>query len=137
MIRKVEIEERVREWGLREDIVEKDYVLGWLLWGIGSEPTLSRTWAFKGGTCLKKCYVETWRFSEDLDFTVMPGGSLTPADLFPILKGIATRLSAKTLHNMDFRTSAARRRRRSERRKRRRRKARTATREGRLSGSAS
>lgn len=25
---------------------------------------------FKGGTCLKKCYFETYRFSEDLDFTV-------------------------------------------------------------------
>ncbi len=27
-------------------------------------------WLFKGGTCLKKCYFETYRFSEDLDFTV-------------------------------------------------------------------
>ena len=25
---------------------------------------------FKGGTSLKKCYLETYRFSEDLDFTV-------------------------------------------------------------------
>ena len=23
-----------------------------------------------GGTCLKKCYFETYRFSEDLDFTL-------------------------------------------------------------------
>ena len=23
---------------------------------------------FKGGTCLKKCYIETYRFSEDLQF---------------------------------------------------------------------
>src|SRR5450759_853385 len=28
------------------------------------------TWVFKGGTCLKKCYFETYRFSEDLDFTL-------------------------------------------------------------------
>jgi len=27
-------------------------------------------WVFKGGTCLKKCYFETYRFSEDLDFTI-------------------------------------------------------------------
>ena len=27
-------------------------------------------WIFKGGTCLKKCYFESYRFSEDLDFTV-------------------------------------------------------------------
>ena len=28
-------------------------------------------WIFKGGTCLKKCYFESYRFSEDLDFTVI------------------------------------------------------------------
>lgn len=29
-----------------------------------------KSWVFKGGTCLKKCYFETYRFSEDLDFTL-------------------------------------------------------------------
>ena len=74
MIGRVAIDERVREWGLREDVVEKDYVLGWLLWGIGSDSELGSTWIFKGGTCLKKCYIETYRFSEDLDFTIAPPG---------------------------------------------------------------
>lgn len=54
MISRIHIDDRVREWGLREDVIEKDYVLGWLLWGIGTEPDLSEHWAFKGGTCLKK-----------------------------------------------------------------------------------
>jgi len=31
---------------------------------------LTDSWIFKGGTCLKKCYFETYRFSEDLDFTL-------------------------------------------------------------------
>ena len=31
---------------------------------------LGSEWVFKGGTCLKKCYFETYRFSEDLDFTI-------------------------------------------------------------------
>ncbi len=44
------------EWQLRDDIIEKDYVLGWLLAGIAADPTLSATWTFKGGTCLRKCY---------------------------------------------------------------------------------
>lgn len=73
MITHQDIRARADEWGLREDVVEKDYVLGWLLWGIGSEPALADTWVVKGGTCLKKCYLETFRFSEDLDFTVVPG----------------------------------------------------------------
>jgi predicted nucleotidyltransferase component of viral defense system len=86
------LNERVREWGLREDVVEKDYVIGWLLWGIGSNPALSTSWAFKGGTCLKKCYLETYRFSEDLDFTVLPGGLIKQDEVLSTLKDIFTRI---------------------------------------------
>lgn len=75
MISRADIVERANEWGLSEGVVEKDYVIGWLLWGIGADPDLSRSWAFKGGTCLKKCFFETYRFSEDLDFSVLPGSS--------------------------------------------------------------
>ena len=56
--------------GLLPHVVEKDYVLGWLLAGIFNHPALKDSWVFKGGTCLKKCYFETYRFSEDLDFTL-------------------------------------------------------------------
>jgi len=73
MITRADVVARVREWGLSEEVVEKDYVLGWLLWGIGADPDLGPAWAFKGGTCLKKCYIETYRFSEDLDFTLVRG----------------------------------------------------------------
>jgi len=56
--------------GLLPNVVEKDYVLGWLLAGIFHHAALKDSWVFKGGTCLKKCYFETYRFSEDLDFTL-------------------------------------------------------------------
>lgn len=56
--------------GLAAPVVEKDYVLGWILRGIYQHPALRDHWIFKGGTCLKKCYFETYRFSEDLDFTL-------------------------------------------------------------------
>jgi predicted nucleotidyltransferase component of viral defense system len=46
--------------------------LGWVLYGIAQHPKLSK-WVFKGGTCLKKCYFKTYRFSDDLDFTVLAG----------------------------------------------------------------
>ncbi len=58
------------ETGLIPHVVEKDYVLGWLLAAINRNPALSQSWVFKGGTCLRKCYFETYRFSEDLDFTL-------------------------------------------------------------------
>ena len=70
MIDRREILEFSRETGLAADIVEKDYVLGWLLAGIYDNRDLKNTWIFKGGTCLKKCFFETYRFSEDLDFTI-------------------------------------------------------------------
>ena len=41
-----------------------------MLHGISEHPA-TQTWAFKGGTCLKKCFFEPFRFSEDLDFTVV------------------------------------------------------------------
>ena len=101
MITRTDLNERVREWGLREDVVEKDYALGWALWGIGSHPRLAESWAFKGGTCLKKCYVETYRFSEDLDFTVLPDGRVEASQVVPILKEVFERVYEES--GIDFR----------------------------------
>ena len=74
------------EWLLDQGVIEKDYVLGWLLAGIAQHQALSRTWVFKGGTCLRKCYYETFRFSEDLDFTIINDGPEEPGDLMPHLR---------------------------------------------------
>lgn len=92
MISRISLNERVQEWGLREDVVEKDYVLGWVLWGIGSEPALRERWVFKGGTCLKKCYLETYRFSEDLDFTVLASGLIAPDEVLSVLRAVLDRV---------------------------------------------
>lgn len=70
MIPKHEIIERATHANLQPHVIEKDYVLGWLLAGINQHTALHDRWVFKGGTCLKKCYFETYRFSEDLDFTL-------------------------------------------------------------------
>lgn len=70
MINKQEIMEEARKHKLPSNTIEKDYVLSWLLAGVSQAKPLQDTWIFKGGTCLKKCYFESYRFSEDLDFTV-------------------------------------------------------------------
>jgi predicted nucleotidyltransferase component of viral defense system len=88
VIPKAEILALRGEWSLSEEVIEKDYVLGWLLAGITADPVLRDQWVFKGGTALRKCYCETYRFSEDLDFTVRPGGPEEPADLLPIFQRI-------------------------------------------------
>ena len=100
MIGRAAIVERVREWGLREDVVEKDYVLGWTLWGIGTDPELGTRWAFKGGTCLKKCYIETYRFSEDLDFTVLPGPPVSEVGVVAAISRVLERV--KDASGIDF-----------------------------------
>ncbi|MBN8850556.1 MAG: hypothetical protein BGO55_31405 [Sphingobacteriales bacterium 50-39] len=74
MIPKQEILSIAAAMGLRPDTVEKDYVLSWVLYGLSKNSRFAG-WIFKGGTCLKKCYFDTYRFSEDLDFTV-PDGAL-------------------------------------------------------------
>ncbi len=88
MIGKQEILERALEWQLRPDVVEKDYVLGWVLAAIAQHPETSEHWVFKGGTCLKKCYFETYRFSEDLDFTLLPDAAYDVVTLTQTLQEV-------------------------------------------------
>jgi predicted nucleotidyltransferase component of viral defense system len=70
LIDKREILAIAQQTSLGPQVVEKDYVLGWMLAGIYSHNELADSWVFKGGTCLQKCFFETYRFSEDLDFTL-------------------------------------------------------------------
>ena len=81
MIDRTEILDIASDLSLSHDVVEKDYVLGWLLAGIYAHEQLAAGWVFKGGTCLKKCYFETYRFSEDLDFTLTEASHLEEAFL--------------------------------------------------------
>lgn len=71
MIPKQEVLELARKQNIAPGIIEKDYVLGWVLAGINHHPNLSQKWIFKGGTALKKCFFQEYRFSEDLDFTIL------------------------------------------------------------------
>jgi predicted nucleotidyltransferase component of viral defense system len=80
------------EWQLRDDVVEKDYALGWLLAAIAEEPELQDKWIFKGGTALRKCYYETYRFSEDLDFTLTQDANDEPEELVRIFGKISAWL---------------------------------------------
>ncbi|MFN0185614.1 MAG: nucleotidyl transferase AbiEii/AbiGii toxin family protein [Aquabacterium sp.] len=85
MIAKQEIMALAAELQLQAHVVEKDYALGWFLAGIAAHPVIGPRWVFKGGTCLKKCYFETYRFSEDLDFTLQDAEHLDErflADVF-------------------------------------------------------
>lgn len=70
MIDRRELLEKARQKNLSLMMVEKDYVLGWLLFGLAQDRDL----VFKGGTALSKVYFpKIWRLSEDLDFSLVNG----------------------------------------------------------------
>jgi predicted nucleotidyltransferase component of viral defense system len=69
MISSAEVARLAHHLRVGDRVIEKDYVLAWLLAAI-AESTLRSDLAFKGGTALKRCYYPDYRFSEDLDFTL-------------------------------------------------------------------
>jgi predicted nucleotidyltransferase component of viral defense system len=50
--------------------LEKDYILTWILVALADQD-MENIFVFKGGTALKKFYIKNYRFSEDLDFTLL------------------------------------------------------------------
>lgn len=71
MIKPGEIQNKAREVEVRDQQIEKDYILSWILKGVAQHEQLSKIIVFKGGTVLKKVYFADYRFSEDLDFTLL------------------------------------------------------------------
>lgn len=58
-------------WGVPSDTVDKDYVLGHFLNSFFAFGNNRNMFVFKGGTSLRKCYFPDYRFSEDIDFTLL------------------------------------------------------------------
>ena len=79
MIQPAEISRQAFRLGLGDKTIEKDYILTWILLGIANSPLRDRL-AFKGGTAIKKIYDAEYRFSEDLDFSVL--GEISNEELF-------------------------------------------------------
>ena len=69
MILQKEIATIAAQKGVVKSTIDKDWALGHFIDAILSIPELRQKLILKGGTCLKKCYIPDYRFSEDLDFT--------------------------------------------------------------------
>lgn len=67
MIHYSEIVKLSSDYGVLNDIVEKDYCITWLLIGMSREK-LPKDIVFYGGSAIKKVYFPKYRFSEDMDF---------------------------------------------------------------------
>lgn len=70
-----------------DKVIEKDYVITWILLGL-AQSKLKQLLAFKGGTALKRAYFPDYRYSEDLDFTL-----LKPTDEDVLINGFRVILS--------------------------------------------
>ncbi len=60
-----ELKEKAREFALPPSTIERDYAQNWLLKFLQTIPM-----ALKGGTGIRKVFLENYRFSDDLDFTM-------------------------------------------------------------------
>lgn len=82
---KLRLENYKKAFNAKWEIVEQDYVLSIILSGMASIPELRNNLIFKGGTCLRKCYFGDYRFSQDIDLSVMQNHEMlksTASDLF-------------------------------------------------------
>ena len=59
---RIRLQQAWRDLGLQSYVVERDYLLSWVLAGIGEVLELRKTRVFKGGTALKKCYFGDYRW---------------------------------------------------------------------------
>lgn len=86
---------------MRDQQIEKDYVLSWILQGIATHKVLSKLIVFKGGTVLKKVYFENYRFSEDLDFTLLDN-SISNQQIFQYFKEVFDYIKEETNIPLEF-----------------------------------
>jgi predicted nucleotidyltransferase component of viral defense system len=70
----------VKNTGVQQDIIQKDYALSYLISAITTTPGLGERLVLKGGTTLRKLYFPGYRFSEDLDYTAAPSGAVPDLD---------------------------------------------------------
>jgi len=84
--------------GVPNSTIDKDWILGHILHAMYEIQEASDLLVFKGGTCIHKCWIENYRFSEDLDFTLLdPVYNISPDWINSILR-IAGSQSGAIFH---------------------------------------
>lgn len=91
---------QARAKGVRQDILEKDYALSYLLAAITETPGFGEWVAIKGGTALRKLYYRDHRFSEDLDFSTIKADPLP--DIAGKMQNTAEKMATMLLERGPF-----------------------------------
>jgi len=90
MIPQAEISKLAFREGMSDKVIEKDYVITWILLAL-ADSELEDFLVFKDGTALKKIYFPKYRYSGDLDFTLRK--EIANDDLLVRLNGILEKLA--------------------------------------------
>jgi len=98
MILKREIEKNAEQKKVAKATIDKDWVLGHFVDAIFSIQDCKRDLIFKGGTCLKKCWFNDYRFSEDLDFTSINPGFILDKKLLDKIVSLVNERTEIPLH---------------------------------------
>ena len=98
MVSQKKIQKWAKQFNVAPGVIDKDWVLGHLLNAFYSFDDNKDLFVFKGGTCLKKCYFENYRFSEDLDFTLLDRN-------FIINKDFVNKITKKVSENTGIKFS--------------------------------
>ncbi len=87
-----EIQHFAEQLEVPPNTIDKDYVIGHFLNGLFEQQWAKEKILFKGGTCLKKCYFENYRFSEDIDLTISDKKfKLTKAGIVDVCNNISAK----------------------------------------------
>lgn len=95
MILQKEIKDNSQKQEVPASTIDKDWMLGHFIKAIYSFDEWKDNLIFKGGTCLRKCYIDNYRFSEDLDFTCTdPKFKVAEKSLIQLCKNVTEQSEA-------------------------------------------
>lgn len=102
MIKPKELNKISNREGVRQQQIEKDYIISWILWGIFNNTLLKHGLILKGGTCIKKIYIENYRYSEDMDFTINPNmeSDISDEDIYDAFNDVFVQIKETTNINL-------------------------------------
>ncbi len=83
---------------VEDETIDKDWVLGHFLNAMYEFKEVTQNFIFKGDTCLKKCYFDDYRFSEDLDFTLLDTNFIVDTSFVHKIIEIAEHNSGAKFH---------------------------------------
>ncbi|MEA3496925.1 MAG: nucleotidyl transferase AbiEii/AbiGii toxin family protein [Bacteroidota bacterium] len=102
MIIQKELQNIAADLKIQPAVLDKDWVLGHFLNAMFEIESVRNNFVFKGGTCLRKCYFEEYRYSEDLDFTLTNANFIINEIVSEKLRSLMQRNRSRDIYDLYF-----------------------------------